>query len=73
MKDFYVWLGCYFVYMFVLFLIVLNRKTKYFGRLDVLILYSSTLLGASLTGILRTAFLCTGMDSVGKYFPGTSC
>ena len=73
MKDFYVWLGCYFVYMFVLFLIVLNRKTKYFGRLDVLILYPSTLLGASLTGILRTAFLCTGMDSVGKYFPGTSC
>ena len=55
------------------YLIVLNRKTKYFGRLDVLILYPSTLLGASLTGILRTAFLCTGMDSVGKYFPGTSC
>ena len=52
--------------MFVLFLIVLNRKTKYFGRLDVLILYASTLLGASLTGILRTAFLCTGMDSVGN-------
>ena len=55
------------------FLIVLNRKTKYFGRLDVLILYPSTLLGALLTGILRTAFLCSGMDSVGKYFPGTSC
>ena len=66
-------LGCYFVYMFVLFLIVLNRKAKYFGRLEVLKLYPSTLSGASLTGVLRSAFLYTWMDLVGNDFPGTNC
>ena len=52
---------------------VLNRKAKYFGRLDVLKLYPSTLSGASLTEVLRSAFLCKWTDSVGNDFPGTNC
>lgn len=52
---------------------VLNRKAKYFGKLDVLKLFPLTLSGASLTEILRSAFLCKWTDSVGNDFPGTNC